>query len=183
MQGKNSGGRNFCAKTCRACIRTRASTGKERNLGESIFARLHAGPVFALARLQDIFLINNFPHNSQILEGIHLGANTCRACIRTRANTKTKILVNYSSIRARGYLSMTSPRATVLRGSFGRREALQQTWFHHLNAHPDVDVDVQFILVISAEARGPGSRGVHARIVPTPKGTIVCSHSLPDLHS
>ena len=30
---------------------------------------------------------DHFPHISQILEGIHFGANTCRACIRTRVNT------------------------------------------------------------------------------------------------
>ena len=30
---------------------------------------------------------NHSPHIGQILEGIHFGANTCRACIRTRANT------------------------------------------------------------------------------------------------
>ena len=34
-----------------------------------------------------IFVRDHFPHISQILEGIHFGANTCRACIRTRANT------------------------------------------------------------------------------------------------
>ena len=34
-----------------------------------------------------LFLREHFPHVSQILEGLHLGANTCRACIRTRANT------------------------------------------------------------------------------------------------
>ena len=28
-----------------------------------------------------------FPHVSQLLDGLHLGANTCRACIRTPANT------------------------------------------------------------------------------------------------
>ena len=33
-----------------------------------------------------IFLRDHFSHISQIVEGIHFGANTCRACIRTRAN-------------------------------------------------------------------------------------------------
>ena len=51
-------------------------------VGELIFARIHVGTVFALARIQDMF-----PHISHILEGIQFGANTCRACIRTRANT------------------------------------------------------------------------------------------------
>ena len=126
---------------------------QEKNLGEFIFfSRIHAGPVFALSRIQEIifegsslsfrsllFLVyqgktsnlprfffshcrthrnlgkprenakitkeipclkltkeipktkerkdRDFPHISQILEGIHFSANTCRACIRTRANT------------------------------------------------------------------------------------------------
>ena len=30
---------------------------------------------------------NHSLHVSQILEGIHFGANTCRACIRIRTNT------------------------------------------------------------------------------------------------
>ena len=34
-----------------------------------------------------IHLRDHFPHISQILEGIDFGANTCRACIHTRANT------------------------------------------------------------------------------------------------
>ena len=34
-----------------------------------------------------IFLRNHFPHIGQLHDGIHLGANTCRACIRTPANT------------------------------------------------------------------------------------------------
>ena len=45
-----------------------------------------------------IFLRDHFPHISQILEGIHFGANTCRACIRTRANTGKKLLANYLCI-------------------------------------------------------------------------------------
>ena len=59
-----------------------------KNLGELIVARIHAGPVFALARIQENIFEGSFSANiSQILEGIHFGANTCRACIRTRANT------------------------------------------------------------------------------------------------
>ena len=34
-----------------------------------------------------ICLRDHCPHISQILEGLHFGAHTCRACIRTRANT------------------------------------------------------------------------------------------------
>ena len=34
-----------------------------------------------------IFLRSHFLHISQILEGNYFGAYTCRACIRTRANT------------------------------------------------------------------------------------------------
>ena len=60
---------------------------QHKNVGESIFARIHAGPVFALVRIQENIFEESFPHISQILEGIHFGANTCRACIRTRANT------------------------------------------------------------------------------------------------
>ena len=60
---------------------------QDKILGELIFARILVGPVFALARRQEIFLRDHFPHISHILEGLHFGANTCRACIRTRANT------------------------------------------------------------------------------------------------
>ena len=38
---------------------------------------------------------NNFQIFCRNFGGIHFGANTCCACIRTRANTGTKILVNY----------------------------------------------------------------------------------------
>ena len=41
---------------------------QEEIIGELIFARIHVGPVFALARIQEIFLRDNFPHVSQILE-------------------------------------------------------------------------------------------------------------------
>ena len=34
-----------------------------------------------------IFLRDHFPHISQILDGLHIGANTCHTCIRTRTNT------------------------------------------------------------------------------------------------
>ena len=60
---------------------------QEKILGELIFPRIHAGPVFALARIQKILLRSHFLHISQILEGNYFGAYTCRACIRTRANT------------------------------------------------------------------------------------------------
>ena len=62
---------------------------QEKVLGELIFERIHVGPVFA-REYRKIFSRNHFPHISQILEGIHfsaLSANTCRACIRTRAST------------------------------------------------------------------------------------------------
>ena len=61
---------------------------QEKHLGELIFSRMHAGPVFALARIQEKKkLRSHFLHASQILEGNYFGAYTCRACIRTRANT------------------------------------------------------------------------------------------------
>ena len=60
---------------------------QEKILRELIFARIHAGPVFASREYRKIFPRDHFPHVSQILEGSHFGANTCRACIRTCANT------------------------------------------------------------------------------------------------
>ena len=60
---------------------------QEKILGELIFARIHAGPVFALRECGKIFLRSHFLHISQILEGNYFGVYTCRACIRTRANT------------------------------------------------------------------------------------------------
>ena len=60
---------------------------QEKFLGELIFSRIDAGPVFALARIQENIFEESFLHLSQILEGNYFGAYTCRACIRTRANT------------------------------------------------------------------------------------------------
>ena len=51
---------------------------QELFLGELILARIHAGPVFALARIQENIFEDAFSHFS---------ANTCRACICTRATT------------------------------------------------------------------------------------------------
>ena len=77
---------------------------QENILGELISGQIHVGPVFALTRIQKIHLRANSPHVSQILEGIHLGANACRACIRTRANTGKKPGELFMSwFRARGY--------------------------------------------------------------------------------
>ena len=42
-------------------------------LGELILARVHAGPVFALAQIQENVLTNCFPHFCQNLEGVHFG--------------------------------------------------------------------------------------------------------------
>ena len=56
-------------------------------LGGLSFARIHAGPTFTLARIQETLLRSYFAHICQILGGIHFGANTSRACTRTRANT------------------------------------------------------------------------------------------------
>ena len=43
--------------------------------------------LYSLSReYRKIFLRDRFPGISQILEGIHFDANTCRTCIRTRAN-------------------------------------------------------------------------------------------------
>ena len=60
---------------------------QENILGELFLARIHAGPVFALTRIHEHVFEGSFAAYSQILEGIHFGANTCRACIRTRSNT------------------------------------------------------------------------------------------------
>ena len=72
------------------CIpRHQTNTCRNRFLREFVFfVRIHAGPVLALTRIQKIFLRNYiFRAFCQILGGIHSGGNTCRACIRTRANT------------------------------------------------------------------------------------------------
>ena len=60
---------------------------QEKILGELIFAPIHAGPVFALVRIQENIIEEHFPHISQIWGAVHVGANTCRACICTLANT------------------------------------------------------------------------------------------------
>ena len=91
---------------------------QEKFLGEFIFARMHVGPVFALAQkqentLEELFIevcirtfSNMYSHLhplplygrsgcilpplmpiQEYFGGIDFGANTCSACIRTRANT------------------------------------------------------------------------------------------------
>ena len=60
---------------------------QDKILGELIFREYMRG-LYSLSReYRKIFLRDHFLHISQILEGIHFGANTCRACIRTRGNT------------------------------------------------------------------------------------------------
>ena len=54
-----------------------------------------------------IFLRDHFSHISQILEGLHFGANTCRACIRTRANTgKNSWRIIYVLVSCQGVLCL-----------------------------------------------------------------------------
>ena len=60
---------------------------QETSLGELVFVRIHAGPVLALTRIQENIFEDHFLHISRILAGIQFGANTCRACIRSRTNT------------------------------------------------------------------------------------------------
>ena len=59
---------------------------------------------------REILLRNRFPRISQILDGIHFGANACRACIRTRTNTAKKILANYLCIGFRARRCQKSQR-------------------------------------------------------------------------
>ena len=60
---------------------------QEKILGELIFPRIHAGPVFALARIQENIVEESFSAYEPNFERNYFGAYTCRACIRTRANT------------------------------------------------------------------------------------------------
>ena len=46
---------------------------QEKFLRELMFARIHAGPVFASREYRKIFLRDHFPHISQVLERIHFG--------------------------------------------------------------------------------------------------------------
>ena len=67
---------------------------QEKHLGELIFARMHAGPVFALARIQEIVLRNNFPHASQIFEefiSVRIHVAPAFALRRTQENTPGKL--------------------------------------------------------------------------------------------
>ena len=62
----------------------------------NFFARIHAGPAFALAQIQeDIFEELYFPHIWQVFGGIHFGANACPACVRTRANTANYLCIGF----------------------------------------------------------------------------------------
>ena len=69
------------------------------------FAQIHAGPVFALARIQENTLEESFSKCfAKVLGEFISGANLCRACIRTSTNTGTfswRFL--YVLVRARGY--------------------------------------------------------------------------------
>ena len=71
-----------------------------------------------------IFWRHHFPHISEILEGLNVGANTCRACIRTRANTgKKSWRIIYVLVSCQGVLrGNLLPRIIVLelmmRGNF-----------------------------------------------------------------
>ena len=60
---------------------------QDKILSEVIFGRIHAGPVFALARYRKTVLRNHVPHLIQVLEEIHVGANTCRARVLPHAVT------------------------------------------------------------------------------------------------
>ena len=73
---KQSGGKSplRSAKTARIPPGTKQINTCRKIIGELIFARMHAGPVFALTRIQKIVSRDHFPRVSQILEGIHLGA-------------------------------------------------------------------------------------------------------------
>ena len=61
---------------------------QDKILGELIFARIHVRGLYSHSReCRKIFWRHHFPHISEILAGLNVGANTCRACIRTRADT------------------------------------------------------------------------------------------------
>ena len=60
---------------------------QEKNLGELNFREYMRGLYSHSREYRKIFLRSHVLHISQILEGIYFGAYTCRACIRTRANT------------------------------------------------------------------------------------------------
>ena len=60
---------------------------QESILGEFFLRQYTRGLYSHLREYRKIFLRSNFPHISHIWRGVHVGANTCRACIRTRANT------------------------------------------------------------------------------------------------
>ena len=51
-----------CRCPCRYPPGHRANICRKENLGQFIFARIHVGPAFALARTQEIFLRNCFPY-------------------------------------------------------------------------------------------------------------------------
>ena len=68
-------------------------------VGESTFARIHAGPVIALARTQENIIEELFyQYFAKIFGGIHVGANTCHACICTQREYRKMLLANYLCI-------------------------------------------------------------------------------------
>ena len=68
--------------------RHKTNTCRKQILGNYFFREYMRGLYSHSHKYRKIFLRDHFPHIIQILEGIHVGANTCRACIRTRANTE-----------------------------------------------------------------------------------------------
>ena len=57
---------------------------------------------------------DRFPHISQILEGIHFGANSCHTCIQTRAIEYRKLfLANYILVSCQGVPTWKFPQLSA----------------------------------------------------------------------
>ena len=71
------------------------------------FFRKYMPRLYLLSReYRKIFLRSNVPHISHIWAGVHVGANTCRACICTRVNTgKYSWGIIYVLVSCRGVIS------------------------------------------------------------------------------
>ena len=97
---------------------------QEKILEELIFARIHAGPVFALVRIQENIFEEIFPE--------YCAKFLCRACIRTRANTGKYswriiyVLVSCQGVMPEGTLGPLARLVTMIRMTSVR------SWSHGL---------------------------------------------------
>ena len=94
--------------------RHKTNTCRKKIWGKKFFREYMRGLYSHSREYRKIFLRSHFLHITQILEGNYSGAYTCRACIRTRANTGKYswgiiyVLVSCQGVIAKNGLTLNS---------------------------------------------------------------------------